>query len=157
MSQENRISLHISDDDLLEITNAVQILQSKLRPYLINLSGEERMSLAKMGDRNIAFIEKCKEYIEQNPELTPNYISFEEMQVDLDAVEILRKLNNPVAQISAAINDTMMLSGSEAYMAALAYYYHVKGAARMKMPGAQTIYDELKKQFIKKTNNNVEE
>jgi hypothetical protein len=41
----------------------------------------------------------------------------------------------------------MMLAGSEAYIAALAYYNSVKQAAKMNVPGARAIYDDLSKRF----------
>jgi hypothetical protein len=156
MVQENRISLKIPQETLTEVQNAIKVLQVKLLPLLITLSVEERSTLTKMGDKNAMFIRKCKEYMDQNPGLTPQFIDLKEMQVDLDAVEVLRTLSNPVAQISSAIDDSMMLSGSEAYIAALAFYHNVKGADRMNVPGAKTIYEELKKQFAKKSNNIID-
>ena len=42
-----------------------------------------------------------------------------------------------------------MLSGSEAYIALLAYYNSVKIASRMNIAGATAIYDDLKQRFSK--------
>jgi len=47
----------------------------------------------------------------------------------------------------SGLNDTIMLSGSEAYVAALAFYKSVKVAASMNVAGAQPIYEDLKKRF----------
>ncbi|MDF1549516.1 MAG: hypothetical protein P1P88_16945 [Bacteroidales bacterium] len=44
-----------------------------------------------------------------------------------------------------------MLSGSEAYLPALAFYNYIKGATSMNVPGAKDIYEDLKKYFIKKS------
>lgn len=150
MNQENKISLHIPAEDLDAINAAIKTLQDKLMPHLVTLTKEERVGLSKMGDKNIAFIEKCKEYIEQNPQLVPQYLNLEEMKVDIEAVATLRMLLNPIGQISSALDDSMMLSGSEAYVAALAFYHYIQGATKMNIPGAKDINDELKKQFVKK-------
>lgn len=42
---------------------------------------------------------------------------------------------------------SVMAAGSEAYVAALSIYNLVKDAARKNVPGAQTIYDDLKQRF----------
>ncbi|MBN1251297.1 MAG: hypothetical protein JXA16_04115 [Bacteroidales bacterium] len=156
MAQENRISIHISEEDIAAVKSAIQVLQDKLMPHLVTLSVDERHSLTKMGDKNFAFVSKCKDYMEQNPGLAPQYIDLEEMKVDMAAVETLRSIQNTVAQINSSIDDSMMLSGSEAYVAALSFYHNVKGATRMNVAGAKNIYDDLKKQFIRKTKSNPE-
>jgi len=45
------------------------------------------------------------------------------------------------------LDDTITVAGSEAYIAALAFYKSVKVAATMNVPGAQEIYDDLSKRF----------
>jgi hypothetical protein len=157
MIQENRISVKIPDVDLKAIKAAIQVLQDKLMPHLVTLSVDERHTLLKMGDKNIAFVSKCKEYIEQNPTLAPQYINVEEMKIDLAAVETLRSLLNPVSQISSALDDSIMLSGSEAMVPALSFYHNIKGAARVNVAGAKNILEELKKQFAKKSRKKDEE
>lgn len=157
MIQENRISVKIPSEDLTAIRAAIQVLQDKLMPHLVPLSVDERHSLVKMGDKNVAFVSKCKEFIEQNPNLVPQYISVEEIKTDLAAVETLRSLLNPVAQIASALDDSIMLSGSEALVPALSFYHHIKGAARVNVPGAKTILQELKTQFAKKSRKTGEE
>lgn len=153
MAQENRISFTLSTEDFSEIEAAIKMLQNKLLPHLSTLSSDDRASLIKMGNKNAAFVRKCTEYMEQNPTLAPQYINLKEMNIDLEAVETLRKLLIPIEQISSAIDDSMMLSGSEAYVAALAFYHNVKGATRMNIPGAKNIAEELRKQFIKRSQN----
>lgn len=45
------------------------------------------------------------------------------------------------------LDDTMMLAGSEAYVAALAFYNAVKGVGRANVPGAALIYEDLRGRF----------
>lgn len=92
MNNDNRISLKIPEGDLTAINAAVKVLQEKLMPYLITLPIEERQMLAKMGDKNTSFISKCTEFMQQNPSLMPQYVSLEEMKIDLDAVGTLYSL-----------------------------------------------------------------
>ena len=57
------------------------------------------------------------------------------------------ELARPIEQLNRTLDDTIMLSGSEAYVAALAYYNSVKRAAKINVPGALTIHEDLKKRF----------
>ena len=45
------------------------------------------------------------------------------------------------------MEDSMTQAGSEAYVAALAFYQSVKGAAKAKVPGADAIYNDLNSRF----------
>ena len=45
------------------------------------------------------------------------------------------------------LDDTMLLCGSEAYISVLAFYTYLKGAAKMNVPGAKTVFDDLSARF----------
>jgi len=59
----------------------------------------------------------------------------------------LTGLQRSLAQPMAALDDSTLAAGSEAYSAALAYYQAVKGAARMKVQGAEAIANDLGERF----------
>lgn len=145
MTQDNRISLHITAEDIETMKAATKTIHDTLMPYLVTLTKDERETMLKTGDKSLAFINRCYWHIEQNPNLSPEYINVEEMKVDIQAVETLWKIMNPITQIISALDDSIMLSGSEAYLPALAFYNYIKGATRMNVPGAKDIYEDLKK------------
>lgn len=147
MSKDNWVSLNISEKDLQEIKNAIQVLQNKLNPHLVGLTTEERKELPKMGDKSVVFVTKSAEYANQNASLVPQYVNMEELRKDIAAIEVLRQLQNPLEQLIARIDDTAMIAGSEAYKATLAFYNAIKGAAKAGVPNAQLIYDDLSQRF----------
>jgi hypothetical protein len=49
--------------------------------------------------------------------------------------------------LEEGISNTQMTAGSEAYQAALTFYNSVKVAALQGIPGAQAVYEELKRRF----------
>jgi len=67
--------------------------------------------------------------------------------LDFFAVDDLLSLQRPLTQLLASLDDSILAAGSEAYAGALAYYQAVKGAARMKVPGAEVIADDLRQRF----------
>jgi len=52
-----------------------------------------------------------------------------------------------LTQLYNGLDDTTMEAGAESYVNALSYYNSVKQAAKMNIPGAKAIYDDLKKRF----------
>ena len=67
--------------------------------------------------------------------------------VDVAAVTTLRGLEQALTPLVDAVSDSLILSGSEAYQAALVFYNNAKGAAKLRVHGAQGIYDDLAARF----------
>ena len=147
MSQNDQIAVTIPEADLAEIQAAVATLRGKLLPHLTSLDSRERLELPKMGDKTVAFVQKAMEYAKNNGDLVPPYLDFPAMEIDVKAVETLRQLAQTLGPIDDALNDSIMLSGSEAYQAALVFYSAVKNAAKGKAPNAGSIYEDLSRRF----------
>jgi hypothetical protein len=144
---ENSISLDIKESDATEITKAIQVLADKLQPLLIALEASDRQSLAKMKDKSVPFIEKIIQYVESNPEFVPVFLNTDEMKKDFNAFTVLNNFLRPLAQITRNLEDTAMLCGSEAYSAGLIYYGSVKQAAKVNVPKAKAVSDDLSVRF----------
>ncbi len=143
------ISLEIPQAELDEIFSNIKGIKSSLSEHLITLEKKDRIRIARMTDHNSSFIEKCLESMKQNSDLTPKFVNVNEMEKDFNAVKILRRMLDPLKQVVSDIDDSIALAGSEAYTAALAYYHSLKGNMRMNISGAETVFEELKKQFAK--------
>ena len=74
------------------------------------------------GDKTIAFVQKACKHCEQNPDIVPSFLDVEELKNDIDAFEQIRALYAPLSQVVDSLNDTMLLSGSDAYAGALVFY-----------------------------------
>ena len=74
MASDNRISLEITAAQKAAIVDAVMALKAALNGITINLTKEERQSLPKIGDKTLAFDEKCQAYMAARPELVPGFI-----------------------------------------------------------------------------------
>lgn len=147
MPQENNVSLNIPEADKVEIKAAIQVLVVKLIPHLIALTASQRQKLPKAADKTLAFLEKIKDFMDSNPDLIPPFVDKAEYLIDLDATDELHEFFTPLNQIVSMLDDSMMLSASEAFVAGLAYYSNSKNAAKMNVPGAKEVYEELSKRF----------
>ena len=143
----NRISFDIPDDDMHAIQAALQTLQDKLLPHLVDLNGDDRRAIPKMGAKTVDFVSKTFGYTQANLQLKPAFVDIDEFSRDLAAVGTLRALQQPLDQIATLVDSSLLLAGSEAYAAALACYHSFKAAAKLHMPGAGTIANDLSERF----------
>jgi hypothetical protein len=146
-STKNVVSVAIPKEKLAEMQSHITALQTLLTEYLIALTPDERKKLAKANDKTMPFVDKSFEYAKKNPEFVPGYLDMKEFETDMNASMDLKTLLNPIAQLNRNLEDTVMLSSSEAYQSALTYYNNVKQAAKMSVPNAKNIADDLGKRF----------
>lgn len=154
MSTQNQISIVIPQAVIDTVTQNLQDCKTALAPYLQGLTNEERMSLFKMGDKTVATVQKTKSYIDTNPEFVPGYMDKVEFLKDEIVVTQLNPIANLANQIASDVDDTMMLTGSEALQEAMFYYGQVKEAASKGVPTAKPIYEDLRARFSKRTKKN---
>ena len=156
LAQQNNNNTHMPDDNRIsaEITaaNKTAILTKlteikALMPFLLNLTKDERIQLPKLGGASLLFDEQCASYMASAPNLVPPYVDPAEVTKDralrLTVADVLRE----VKKLCEMLDDTLMVIGSEIWMADLSFYQTVRQAARRNVSGADTVYDELRERF----------
>jgi hypothetical protein len=144
---QNRISLDISEADVMAIKDAIRVLEEKLRPLLIGLEAEDKKSLSKMKDKSAPFVEKALQYMKSKPEFLPPFVDLPEAEKDYKAFAVLNDFERPLTQILRNLDDTSTLCGSEAFHAARIYYNSVQKATEAGVQDAKAVYDDLKQRF----------
>jgi hypothetical protein len=144
---ENRISIEFTEAEVTDINKAIQTLQNHLLPKLIALSTEDKQSLPKIKDKAVPFMQKALQYMETNPEFIPPYFDKAEVSKDYDGFTVINNFLRLLAPTVSNMEDTAFLCGSEGYQGALNYYNNVKQAAKMNVPDAKAIYDDLSAYF----------
>jgi hypothetical protein len=157
MALENIISFEIPAEDLKAVQDALTSVETIFAPYLLALTADQRRRIPKMSDGSAPFVNKTMDYATEESKFAPPYLSVEEMRKDFNAVTHLTQILRRVDKLQSNLNDTLMLAGSESFVAALSYYNSVKMAARMNVPGAKPIYDDLSKRFTRTGRGNTAE
>jgi len=142
----NRINVTATSAQLTGVKTAIQSINTNL-PFLVGLTTDERIALPAINVNNKAFTEDAINAMVNNPTLMPSYLSITNMQNDLTLFTQLDELILIVKQLLERLEDTQLLAGSEAYVTALAAYRAIGGAADAGVPGADTIYNQLKTRF----------
>lgn len=154
---ENLIDFILTNEEQTELNGAFSTINRILVPKLRILSNEQKWDMVNMGNRNMGFVIKAREIADKNPDLIPEFIDMEAFRTDLDSTVTLRELYRTFEDTAKMLNDSLMLAGSEALQAALAFYAYLKIAARSKVPGARSAYDELSEYFPGRTAKDTDE
>ena len=146
MPNDNRISAEvIAANKTAILTKIVEI--KGLLPFLINLTKNERIQMPKFGAASLAFDEQCATYMASAPNLMPPFVTLAEVTKDRALRLVLADVVRELRKLCEMVDDTLMQVGSEIWLADLSFYQTVRQAARRDVPGADTIYDELKERF----------
>ncbi len=146
MSQVNRLSLTITAAIVTAVKADLASINAQL-PFLIGLTPEEKKAMPKIDVNNKVFVEDALTAIQNNGGILPPYISGAEIGKDLVAYETIDELVALVGQLYDKLRDTQILLGSEAYVSSLTAYRLFAAAAAAGLPGAESIYTQLKQRF----------
>lgn len=147
MSTESFANVQISPADLTKIQDALTTLETVLMPHLHALTPDESRALPRVSEKNVSFVEKGLDYAQTHAQFAPSYLSIPDLQTDMTARAALTDIMQRLEPVRDALDDTIALCGSEAYVAVLSYYNAVKAAARAAVPGASAIADDLGQRF----------
>jgi hypothetical protein len=146
MPNDNRVSATVSPTDKTAIMTKLTEIKALL-PFLLNLTKDERIQLPKLGPASLAFDEHCAGYMATAPNLIPPFVDAAEVTKDRNLRLVLADLLREAHKLCEMLDDTLLLVGSEIWMADLSFYQTVRQAARRDVPGADAIYDDLKERF----------
>jgi hypothetical protein len=144
---EDKHVLPIPPEIMAQAQQKIDEANALLAPYFLPLTPQERLELAKMGDKTLSFVEKANDYVHHYPAFVPSYLNTVAFDTDMTDATGLRVLNTSARQLADNIDDTAMVAGSEAYQASLVFYNAVKAAFAQNIPGAKEVYNDLKNRF----------
>jgi hypothetical protein len=147
MTQKNSKTGKMSDNDLAECNAAMTTLAMKLLPYLKSHGGYERMEAPRTGDETAAFLQRVFAHCVANPELVSGIMNIDEFRNDVSAVQSLRRIYATMHQFADAVNNTIQLLESDAFLRALLFYGAVKTAKQSGTANVDDIYDDLTAHF----------
>ena len=144
----------IPQDVLDNCTALATQIAEQLAPYVRGLDDEDRHGLYKLGDKSVGYFQKLNGYVDTAPQFVPAFMNVPLFKADASVVIGLQPLYQVMAPLMRKIEDTRMLSGSEAMTEGKSYYGSVSLAAKAGAPGAQAIYNDLSTRFPGRKGNN---
>lgn len=141
------INASVSTADVQAIKDAFALILAKL-PFLVNLTMEERKSIAKAGPDSLSFLQNALAAAETNPTILPASFSTPEFKNDVDLFDFLTELAILAASLASQIDDTRVAVGGEAMRHASQVYTYAKAASKL-IPGLKPIVQQLGERFRK--------
>ncbi len=139
MDYANKISTTISKKDIKEIQDAINFIDDKL-PDLDTLTREERAALPKMEKNTINFVMESLDEAEKYPELIPYNINIDEIRKDVELINSIFKILDPLQKLTKKLEDSALLAGSEAYLPSIGIHNAMKAEAiRRKHPRSKVL------------------
>jgi hypothetical protein len=135
------INTILSDTDLQEIQQAIDLIQNKLS-FRVTLTLDERKRLYKMGDKRLAFVQNSLNAAQNNRNILPASFDIDGFSNDCRLASNLTELLMRLNQLTEQVDDTLMAVGCEAMSSSLTVYDYVKTAAK-KTPGLKAIAEQL--------------
>ncbi len=151
MALDNLISVTLTEDEVQAINEAIASINNVLRDKVVNLSPEERRQYGSIADRNKILVDKCKDYMDKNPETIPNILDKAEFDRDYQTRKQMELPVRSLKRIIEKLEDTKTLLDHDNYQASIAYYRYIKFLSMQNEPGTTTIYKDLKEHYRKKT------
>lgn len=122
---ENRIDAVLATADRERVLQLVAQIRDLL-PFLIDLTPEQRRTLFKMGESGRPFVEAGLTMVEQDDSYMPRSFDRTEMRKDSDLYAALLPVYTALASLFDAVDDTLMLVGSDLILAGLDVYRNAK-------------------------------
>lgn len=147
MSQ-NLISATLSTEDAASVLEYLVSAKSKLS-FLLSLNKDDVVTLFKVGNAYLPFIDLAYETVISHPEILPAVFDKAEFLKDYELLKKLRPIFNQMNELAEAVQKTFMAVGSDTLLAALEVYDAVK-QHKDKVPGLDTTAADMAV-FFKRT------
>jgi len=122
-------------------------IENRLMPKLSHVEAADKKRMTRLGTGSFGWVNLCFGYGSRNPQFKQGFLDMAAWERDLDAIAYLTPLKQQVDRIAAALDDTLILLGFQAYEAARMFYAALKSAVASGQPGAAAIYADLARHY----------
>jgi hypothetical protein len=147
---QNKIDATLSTVDRDKVLQAVDQINALL-PFLINLTPEERRELPRMGDKSRAFVQASLALAEQDDSFLPRSFDVAEMRQDEDLYNAMTSISTVLTILFEKLGDTMLLTGSDLYVASLEVYDAAKRKGGSDTGGLDQLIGALGQRFARRS------
>ncbi|MBL0683366.1 hypothetical protein [Aquimarina mytili] len=147
MPLDNIISISFTSEELQEIDNAFNTIETIIKTKTVNLTPAERSKYGSIANRNKLLVDKAKNYMDQYPEWIPRPLDKEEFDRDYVTRDQIEKMIQQLHNYSQQLIDTKTLLDHDNYKNAISFYRLMKYLSTTNEPGAETVYNDMKTLF----------
>ena len=129
MARSNKISAVFTDADKNDVVSKINAAKA-LMPFLISLTVDERKRLKGIGNKNLAYVQKCLEGAIAFPDELKKNFDVAEFQKDVTLFNNLLGAQIVCQALAELIDDSMKAAGIDAMGSASEVYDSLKSSAK---------------------------
>ena len=129
MARSNKISAVFTDADKNDVVSKINAAKA-LMPFLISLTVDERKRLKGIGNKNLAYVQKCLEGAIAFPDELKKNFDVVEFQKDVTLFNNLLGAQIVCQALAELIDDSMKAAGIDAMGSASEVYDSLKSSAK---------------------------
>jgi len=146
----NNVSAEILQETEDTVIQSIRTAKDSLT-FLVDLTKEERIRLAKMGRKSVDFVDRGLIHAVNYPQYVPPYLNLEEFKKDMNLRKPLLRIIAETASFQEKLRDTLMLVESDAHTWARVFYKSIKAASKEGQEAAENIAKDLAFHYKKST------
>ena len=144
---QNWTPINLGDTEADSVVATLGQLEQQM-PFLIGLNRDERLRLARIGDRTRAFVDEALAIALDNPGLVPRSVDLAQLQAQADTLGNLEAIRCKVERVLEKITDTESQLANDVYGVARTVYAVMKSPATV--PGLTEQKSRLGQRFARK-------
>ena len=122
---EHYLAMSITQEQVDNLIATIKTIDASL-PSLIELTSDQRNSMAHYSDKELGFIQKTLQIAEQHPEIYPANFNLDAMRRDVDTLQKLDSMLYALVLLSSKLQDSRFAAASQSISQARTIYQFVK-------------------------------
>lgn len=143
----DKYNVDIPDAVITSVLDLLAQVETKLLPFYVAISEDEKKHMPKIADETIPFAQKVDGYMDSEPIYNPPFVNVLETHKDFKNFTKLQAVREKINGLAGKVVNMSIASSSDSYIQFLGYFNSVGQAARNGVPGAKVIYDDLALRF----------
>ena len=150
---------HLSNAQVLEIQNAITVLENAVSMLKVILTPRERRAYGSVNEKNKLLVNKVWDFRRDSPNLSVLDLDWDEFERDYGSRQLMESILNRFGALQKRIKNTKILHDYDNFQSALEDYAYTSYKAGSQAPGYETKMLELKQFFARsgKGNNPITE
>lgn len=149
MSINNLNNHHLNDEQKRAISTALATLEKAMESLTLNLTPEDRNRYGRVNEQNKLFINKTRDYAQNQPALRSQEVDWEEFEKDYQSRSFLEALISRLNNLANRCVNSKIFHDFDNYQDALSDYAYTQFKAKSQSVGYEEKYNE-QKQFFKR-------
>lgn len=154
MSLNNLNNVHLTEQQITAINQALTALENALRPLKVNLTPEDRTKYGRVNEQNKLFINKIHDFATSQPELRSPDVDWAEFEKDYKTRGVCEKVISKLEKLTTDVKNRKILGDFDNHQDALTDYAYTSYKAGTKDTGYEDKQRECK-QFFARTKKNT--